>query len=349
MNELKLTRMGHNLSNRTKDQRMTLSSTVSKHLEQLNDEEKNQFLLKSLPYIRDYYEKMKTNIGVPTTTTPPPVHLSAAQNANQTTPQQPRDISSFVGEYIVTERGRLYKQFMKECMDVIEDEEEGSSRQFEYDCEQCHVPMTYLISDAALVCEKCGVSLPYQDFGLALYVNSPSFSGEVMTAFPYKRQNHMKEWLTQIQGKENTSIPDTVIIQIMKELKKERIQDERDITQERIKRYLKKNGLSKYYEHVPTIINKICRRGRINIPYELECELINKFSEIQEPFERHRPTNRKNFLSYSYTLHKLCEILGHKELAVLFPLLKSRSKLRAQDEIWEKICRDKQWMYIPSV
>jgi len=31
-----------------------------------------------------------------------------------------------------------------------------------------------------------------------------------------------------------------------------------------------------------------------------------------------------------------------------FPLLKSREKLQQQDNIWEKICWDLQWEYIPS-
>lgn len=34
------------------------------------------------------------------------------------------------------------------------------------------------------------------------------------------------------------------------------------------------------------------------------------FAEIQEPFERNCPPNRKNFLSYGYTLYKFCELLG---------------------------------------
>ena len=32
-----------------------------------------------------------------------------------------------------------------------------------------------------------------------------------------------------------------------------------------------------------------------------------------------------------------------------FPLLKSPEKLRAQDMIWEKICRELGWEFIPSI
>ena len=61
------------------------------------------------------------------------------------------------------------------------------------------------------------------------------------------------------------------------------------------------------------------------------------------------PTNRKNFLSYSYVLHKFCELLEYDHLLEYFSLLKSREKLHAQDLIWEKICNDLNWEFIPSL
>jgi len=58
---------------------------------------------------------------------------------------------------------------------------------------------------------------------------------------------------------------------------------------------------------------------------------------------------RKNFLSYSYVLHKFCQLLELDHLLKHFPLLKSREKLHQQDKIWKLICRDLQWEYIPSI
>ena len=73
------------------------------------------------------------------------------------------------------------------------------------------------------------------------------------------------------------------------------------------------------------------------------------FKEIQKPFLEHCPVNRKNFLSYSYVLHKFCELLELDHLLEHFPLLKSREKLQQQDRIWEKMCNTLQWQYIPSI
>ena len=61
------------------------------------------------------------------------------------------------------------------------------------------------------------------------------------------------------------------------------------------------------------------------------------------------PATRKNFLSYSYVIHKFCELLEFDHLLEYFPLLKSREKLHQQDLIWTKICRDLKWQFIPSL
>ena len=247
---------------------------------------------------------------------------------------------------------------MKKCFDVIIEDGDSSENtdtsnscsQISQQCPECNQNcFVYIMNESSIACTNCGYSTFYQDFSLSYYNNHTMNNGEFICQFAYKRINHFREWLTQIQGKENTVIPPNLVIQIMKELKKERINDVNDITYDKIKKYLKKNGLSKYYEHIPIIINKICRRDKLSISTETERVLIDKFGEIQAPFERHRPRGRKNFLSYSYTLHKLCQLIGRNDLLPMFPLLKSRTKLYVQDDTWEKICNDLGWEFIPSL
>jgi len=85
------------------------------------------------------------------------------------------------------------------------------------------------------------------------------------------------------------------------------------------------------------------------LPPELENRLKAMFVEIQKPFDRHCPPDRKNFLSYSYTLYKFCELLGEDEYLQYFQLLKCSKKLYNQDQIWKKICKELRWEFIPSV
>lgn len=337
MNETKLRRINNHFNNRSRDNRDSFVSTITAHICKLGEgtREANEFLLKSLPYIQKYSEEKKNRFSG---------SVSAAR------PTCNSSLSGFINDHGTVEKGKIYSQFMKTCMDaIVDDTDDNRDDESIPCCPNCHTAMVHVLSEARCVCESCGTTVPYQDFGLQLYVNTSTFNGELVTQFPYKRVNHFREWIAQVQGKENTTIPDSVIIQLMKELKKERVYDEKNITHDKIKRYLKMNGLSKYYEHIPTIISRICRRDKIDIPFETEQKLVEMFCEIQEPFERYRPKERVNFISYSYCLNKLCFLVGRPDLATMFSLLKSRTKLRVQDEIWEKICLEKGWQYVPSL
>ena len=155
--------------------------------------------------------------------------------------------------------------------------------------------------------------------------------------------------MSQFQAKETTDISNEIIERILNELKKERYHNLADISNSKVKEILKKLKLNKYYEHIPYIINKLNGKPPPILTPEIEEALRNMFKEIQAPFIKHCPKDRKNFLSYSYVLHKFCQLLELDELLIHFPLLKSREKLQQQDFIWKKICKDLKWQYIESV
>ena len=201
-----------------------------------------------------------------------------------------------------------------------------------------------------IICTNCGSCEQHYDNSLNGMNYSDSIHIENATQpFSYQRKNHFREWLNQLQGKEVTIIPDSVINLILLEIKKERITNSDDITSERIKKYLKKLKLNKYYEHIPNLISKITNKPPLTITKDFEEVLLELFDKIQEPFKKHCPKDRKNFLSYSYTLHKFCQLLGKDEYLIYFPLLKSREKLFEQEKIWRGICDDLKWKFVPSV
>lgn len=154
--------------------------------------------------------------------------------------------------------------------------------------------------------------------------------------------------LNQFQAKETTDIPDSVYDDIMAELKKMKITKKEKITVHRIKGILKKLKYCDYYEHSVYIVSRLTGRSPPILSRETEETIKTMFRQIQEPFNRHCPSNRINFLSYSYVLHKIFKIIGLDEYAVYFELLKSREKLRMQENIWEKICNDLYWPFYPS-
>jgi len=199
-----------------------------------------------------------------------------------------------------------------------------------------------------LVCDGCGVIVAALISDELTYREEQETSEKIVN-YSYKRENHFNEWLSQFQAQEMTNIPTEVIDQLRSELKKMKIKNLEDITHAKIRGLLKKLRLNKYYEHVPYITNILNGIKPPNMPQELEEYLRIMFKDIQRPFDDNCPTERKNFLSYSYVLYKFCELLGEDDYLQYFPLLKSKEKLYQQDIIWNKICHDLKWEFIPTV
>ena len=199
-----------------------------------------------------------------------------------------------------------------------------------------------------LVCDGCGVIVAALISDELTYREEQETSEKIVN-YSYKRENHFNEWLSQFQAQEMTDIPTEVIDQLRSELKKMKIKNLEDITHAKIRGLLKKLRLNKYYEHVPYITNILNGIKPPNMPQELEEYLRIMFKDIQRPFDDNCPTERKNFLSYSYVLYKFCELLGEDDYLQYFPLLKSKEKLYQQDVIWNKICHDLKWEFIPTV
>ena len=213
-------------------------------------------------------------------------------------------------------------------------------------CPKCRLPLTCIQQDGAMVCADCG----YQEL-LLVEQNRPLIrqSNKEASHYSYKRINHFREWCSQVQGKESTDIPEEIFENILKELKKEKIHDTRKITYNKMREIMKRLRINKFYEHINYIINRINGIPTPHFSPELEEKLCSMFKEIQGPFLKHCPKERKNFLSYSYVLYKFFQILNKHEYLRFFPLLKSREKLWVQDQIFKNICEDLNWPFYPSL
>ena len=223
-------------------------------------------------------------------------------------------------------------------------------RKIEFDnrelCRSCKNYLTCLQHDAIMLCSFCGYQEP-----ILVEQNRPILKQNTKDTshFSYKRINHFREWLNQVQGKESTDIPNDIFEKILNEIKKEKITDTKKITYNKMREILKRLRINKYYEHINYIINRINGIPTPQFSSELEEKLCSMFRDIQAPFLNHCPKERKNFLSYSYVLYKFFQILELKEYLKFFPLLKSREKLYAQDQIWKKICKEMNYKVIPSL
>jgi len=212
-------------------------------------------------------------------------------------------------------------------------------------CSLCNVEKRYNHVEGTLICKTCGRSSPL--FIEAEKLNSKDKTNE-KTTYPYKKINHLNEWLNQIQAKQTTDIPDFVFQDIKNELKKNREDDLIFLTPKRICDILKKLHLTHYKEHHIYILCQISGQKPPTLLREEEETIREMFRDIQKPYEKYKPKKRINFSSYSFIIYKICELLELDHITKMLFLLKSKEKLRDLDTIWKNICRDLHWQYIPS-
>lgn len=215
-------------------------------------------------------------------------------------------------------------------------------------CSRCNKERTLIQAEGRFVCVGCG-----ETESVIVESEKPNYkdSGTQEKAiYAYKRQNHFNEWLSQFQAKESTEITDDLKNIIIAELHKQKIysEDYKNLKLSKIKEILKKLNMTQYYEHATHIISKLSGMPPPTISRDIEEKFRLMFKKIQAPFDKHCPKTRINFLSYSYVLHKFCQLLELDEYVDCFPLLKNKDKLRLQDKVWEKICFDLRWQYISS-
>ena len=166
------------------------------------------------------------------------------------------------------------------------------------------------------------------------------------TYFAYKRTNHLNEILNQIQAKESTDIPDEVLDAVREEIRKERIKDLTELTNKKIRYYLRKLNLNKYYEHIAHIINRLNGLPPPIITKDIEDKIRIMFSAVNSAWGEIPKKPKKNFLNYNYVLYKFVELLDRDEYKVLFPLLKSRDKIVSHDVVWKEICEKLGWEFL---
>lgn len=204
------------------------------------------------------------------------------------------------------------------------------------------------------ICETCGTCWYYHDVEIAHW----SDCVEVTKQYRYSRKTYFIEHLNRIQAKENATIPKELIDKILDELHKRRINRAEEITVSLLRGILSSLKCSEYYDNIHSIIQQISGKKPAKLSTELEDTLVDMFKKTLAPFDKYKNMieKRNNYLSYPYVIRKLLHIIAIKqndesikEYCKLFNLLKSGDKLRDQEKVWEKICKDLGWPFEKSV
>ena len=250
---------------------------------------------------------------------------------------------------VVEQRERPRKGRFDDHVATVPTQEGASMTQVGRDeCQLCGHPLILLHVKALLCCTRCGCSTPFID------VTATSCQGFAENhdrcEQTYKRINHFNEWLCSIQNKSSVVIGDDILIAIMQQLRRERI-DPNNVTHRKLREILKVMPTrKKAYEHVTQIHAKLTGQPPPTLTPQIEEMCRVMFAAVNQSFDKHCPKDRTNFLSYPYCLYKFFQLLGfdNKTLSC-FTLLKGKDKLQKQDQIFKSICEDLRWEWIPTL
>ena len=106
---------------------------------------------------------------------------------------------------------------------------------------------------------------------------------------------------------------------------------------------LKKNELSMYKDSIYFIYFKLSGGSFPHISTKEYNMILNTFNVVSSIYDKYKPNDRKSFLNYSFVLKKLLIMLGKVEYAKYIPLLKTHSKQKELERMWELITKDHEW------
>ena len=210
-------------------------------------------------------------------------------------------------------------------------------------CEDCDVPMEIAVTHPMLVCPTCHNSRPFLDVTSA----SMGFGRNVeFNRFNYERRCHLSDKLSKVQAKKYVDISLDKYEMIMTRLAQKRISPE-DVTIPKVYEIVRELKLRNCYTAIPQIYSHLLNKPVTLFSDSQKFKLHNMFRAVQEPYERVEKT-RKNFVAYNYCMHKLVQLLGLDYFTEHFPLLKGDKNLKSHDQIWQFVCKDLDWEFVPS-
>jgi hypothetical protein len=212
-------------------------------------------------------------------------------------------------------------------------------------CQKCNIDKIIVYNDSIIACPKCG---EYDNIFIESDVPSHRETFNEKPKYPYRRIGHCIEKLNQFLCKGTTNIPSEVFSILENEVVKHGMV-KKEITVNFIETMLRKHRLSTYYEYIMFIYSKMTNTPPQTITRE-EYELVLKmFAEADVAYEkRFKPKTRHNFLKYTFVLNKIFLTIGKKSIADHFKLLKSPTKMKEQERIWQYMCTHLGWTYHSS-
>ena len=201
-------------------------------------------------------------------------------------------------------------------------------------CMDCKLRKIVDYERSTLVCIKCGVFESYP-----VYVSSYNHTMQPSRRkCVHKRYDNFKVILNQFFYGGKRIVPDDIMETI-----RDVIHDEIPITIPILECILKRNGLTMYKGSLYYIYFKL---SGVPFPHNDTKEynmMLKVFDVVSTIYDKYKPNHRKSFLNYPFVLKQILIILGKVEYAKYIPKLKTHSKQKELERVWELITKDREW------
>ena len=210
-------------------------------------------------------------------------------------------------------------------------------------CIDCNLEMLIDYERSILVCTKCGV-FEYYPYYVSSYNHTMQPSRRKCI---YKRYDNFKIILNQFLYGGKRVVPDD----IMKTIRDE-IHDETNIlynytipiTIPILECILKRNELTRYKDSIYFIYFKLSGVPFPHINTKEYNMMLEVFDVVSTIYDKYKPNDRKSFLNYSFVLKQILIVLGKDDYAKYIPQLKTKSKQKELERVWELITKDPEWV-----
>ena len=239
-------------------------------------------------------------------------------------------------------------EYINEHFDEIEcelngDEYKEPKKHDRYFCMGCKLRKIVDYERSILVFTKCGV-FEYYPVYVQSYNHTMRYSRRKCI---YKRYDNFKTILDQFFYGGNKVVPDDAMETIRDEIcNRDNILYNYTIplTIPILECILKRNKMMKYKNSIYFIYFKLKSQPLPYITITEKDMMLNMFNVVSNIYDKYKPNDRKSFLNYSFVLKKLLIVLGKNDYAKYIPPLKTNSKRKELERVWELITKDPEWV-----
>ena len=211
-----------------------------------------------------------------------------------------------------------------------------------YFCMGCKLRKTVDYERSTLVCTKCGV-FEYYPYYVSSYNHTMTPSRRKCI---YKRYDNFKIILNQFLYGGKRVVPDDIMETIRDE-----IHDETNIlynytvpiTIPILECILKRNELTRYKDSIYFIYFKLSGVPFPHINTKEYNTILSVFDVVSTIYDKYKPKGRKSFLNYPFVLKQILIMRNMDQYAKYIPQLKTHSKQKELERVWELITKDPEW------